>query len=516
MIPVSLEVTELSRDPLILQGFFIEVERNMETMITVNQNKRIVSVSAGCTVIFGYEEQELIGMLITTLAPGIAMREGKRFVTCQHKDGSHFFVSVDIQTVMLDGDECYRGMIHRTQPNKATRQRSAITYEDSFENDVLDWYEVTKKVLGNGYFGSVKVATHRLTGVTVAIKALKKKQYQDSGMPYPPRELALISKLRHPNIYRFFHAIATEDACYMISEVVNGGELFDYAAQRDHLSEAECRGFMRQILSAVDYMHRSGICHRDLKLENILLDASGNVKVIDFGLGNFFTGSCSLRTFCGSPDYAPPELWRSQSYVGPEVDVWSMGVILFILATGFIPFNSSAHVMEIRYHWPTNRFFSEELRDLVARIFRPRETRCTVEDIIIHQWMNDGGRVRPITRVPVETGSSNLVLNELILQHMEHDLGLPRAEVERSVQQREHNQLSTTYALLEYQLEERLRTRRFSDASASLSSSATNSPRSGENSSPSSARRGSDASSSRPGSPTRETLRESQKRCNIF
>lgn len=223
------------------------------------------------------------------------------------------------------------------------------------------------------------------------------------------------------------------------------------------------------VVSAVDYMHRCGICHRDLKLENILLDAAGNVKVIDFGLGNFFTSSssaCTMRTFCGSPDYAPPELWLSQPYVGPEIDVWSLGVIVFILATGFIPFNSSAHVMERRYHWPSDREFSKELRHMVARIFCARDTRCSLEDIINHAWMNDGGRMRPINRTPAEeplsSSLSSMRMNEMILQHMEEDLGLPGQDVERSVQQGEHNQFSTTYYLLEYQLEERLRIRRLS------------------------------------------------------
>lgn len=483
VIPVSLEILELSRNPMILQGHFIEIEHTMEAMITVNQDMRIVAVGSGCTILFGYEEQELLGMPITKLSPGISLKnEGKRFVIIHHKDGSHFFVSVDVQRIMLNGDECYRGIIHRSQPNKAKKQRSAVTYDDDQHLDVsnvLDWYEVdNKKVLGEGFFGRVRVATHRLTGVFVAIKTLKRKQFEDEGMPYPPRELELLSKLRHPNIVRFFHSICTEDACYIISEVVNGGELFDYAAQRDHLSEVECRGFMRQIVSAVDYMHRCGICHRDLKLENILLDAAGNVKVIDFGLGNFFTSSCSLSTFCGSPDYAPPEQWLNQPYVGPEIDVWSLGVIVFIMTTGFIPFNSSAHIIEMRYHWPSDREFSEELRDLVARIFCTRKARCSLEDIINHAWMNDGGRMRPIARVPIERPSlsSSQGMNEKILQHMEHDLGLPRQDVKRSVQQGQHNQFSTTYYLLEYQQEERLETHRLSDVvSSNISNSADSS-----------------------------------------
>jgi serine/threonine protein kinase len=134
----------------------------------------------------------------------------------------------------------------------------------------------------------------------------------------------MLKKLRNPNILRFVHSVATDEAVYIVTEMVNGGELFDYAAQRDNLPEDECRGFMRQILAAVDYMHRSGVCHRDLKLENILLDVNGCIKIIDFGLGNFFDSDTTLDTLCGSADYAPPECWLSKPYYGPDTDVWSM------------------------------------------------------------------------------------------------------------------------------------------------------------------------------------------------
>jgi PAS domain S-box-containing protein len=301
VIPISLEVTEVpGSNPLLFAAAVTEVEKSMEALITVSDLKRIISVSLTGPIMFGYEESEMIGMPIARIAPGISLREGKRFVTCQHKDGSHFFVSVEIQPFVLDGEDCYRGVIRRTQPNKASRQRSTVQYDETISSgDVLDWYEVTHKVLGTGYFGSVKVATHRLTGVPVAIKTLKKKQYLDANMPFPPREVNLMVRLKHPNIFRFFHSISTEEAIYMITEVVSGGELFDYAAQHDRLSEAETRVFMRQILAAVDYMHRRGIVHRDLKLENILLDSYGNIKIIDFGLGNFFHSNenAKLSTF---------------------------------------------------------------------------------------------------------------------------------------------------------------------------------------------------------------------------
>jgi serine/threonine protein kinase len=405
-------------------------------------------------------------------------------------------------------ENCFRGMIHRVQPNIATRQRSIIQYEDPVcTSGALDWYEITKKVLGSGYFGEVKVAKHLLTGVYVAIKTLKKKQYADAGMQYPPKEVDLMLKLRHPNIFRFFHCVTSDSALYMISEVVSGGELFDYVAQNDHLSETESRSFMRQIVSAVDYMHRSGICHRDLKLENILLDAYGNIKLIDFGLGNFFSisGNALLSTFCGSPDYAPPEVWLNLQYQGPEIDVWALGVILFVMITSFVPFNNSSNVIEMRYQWPSS-LVSDELKDMVGQIFRKSKERCNLDAIINHPWMNDNGKIEPIPRHPLFEAEGSL--NVTILSHMEL-LGLPRTDVERDVLNQEHNQLSTTYALLEFELEEHKRIKNKSGASSRTSSDAS-SPLSG---SPSDSPLKSpiiQAPSARNGS-----LRDSQKKCII-
>ncbi len=138
--------------------------------------------------------------------------------------------------------------------------------------------------------------------------------------------------------------------------------------------------------------------HRDLKLENILLDQEGLVKLIDLGLGNFFdmTGSGTLSTFCGSPDYAPPELWANKPYYGPELDIWSLGVVLFVMSTGFLPFNESSLIIELRYHFPLPVSF--ELQNLIQRIFCVAKKRCTMEQLIAHRWLNDGGKLEPISR----------------------------------------------------------------------------------------------------------------------
>ncbi len=264
---------------------------------------------------FFLKDSEMVGKHVKVISPNVVMATGQNVVACQHKDGSSFFVSVEIRTTVNEkGETEYHGILRRVLSNRPSKKvTSDATGEQIFAGDLLGWYEITKS-LGSGYFGTVKMATHRLTQLNVAVKTLKRAQYKEAGMVYPPREIELIRKLNHPNICRLFDTIHTSDAIFMITEVVPGGELFDYVAQKDHLSEDEARLILRQLVAATDYMHRMGIAHRDLKMENILLAADGSVKVIDLGLGNFYdqTGQRLLNTFCGSADYAAPELWRGQ------------------------------------------------------------------------------------------------------------------------------------------------------------------------------------------------------------
>lgn len=451
LMPFSIEVREIASEPHpLFSGRLTEVESDLEAIVSVDPNGKIFSASDSCRTMFGYESEELLGHHFTKIAPSIRWQEGKNVVACQHKDLSTFYVSVEITPFVLDGENLFRGTIRRVVGTRPDRKRSAVTDDYIFSGDLLGWYEITK-TLGSGYFGKVKMATHRLTGLNVAVKTLKKAQYQEAGMKYPPREIELINKLNHPNICRLYDTIYTDDAIYMITEVIPGGELFDYVSQKDHLSEVEARKIMRALVSATDYMHRAGIAHRDLKMENILLDGNGDVKVIDLGLGNFFdqSGARLLDTFCGSADYAAPELWRGQKYRGPEVDVWSLGVVLFVITTGFIPFNDSTHVMQIRYHWPKQGMYSSELKDIVAKIFQVSDKRIDMEGLIKHPWLNAGGlpliERRPL-KLPMEA------VNSKIVDAMEQ-LGFSKDDTVRAVLGDYHNQLTTTYYLMEHQLE---------------------------------------------------------------
>ncbi|GIX61071.1 histone kinase SNF1, putative [Babesia caballi] len=153
------------------------------------------------------------------------------------------------------------------------------------------------------------------------------------------REIRAMSGLRHPNVIYVHELIDTPTTVFIVMEYVEGGELFDYISQRSRLSEKEAIRMMRQVLSAVDFCHNKMICHRDIKPENILLDSNMNIKLGDFGLSNFMREGECLRTPCGSPNYASPEVICGKSYSGPEIDIWSCGIIFYVLLCGCLPFD---------------------------------------------------------------------------------------------------------------------------------------------------------------------------------
>ena len=156
------------------------------------------------------------------------------------------------------------------------------------------------------------------------------------------REAAIVTLLNHPYICGMRDVVRTNYHWYMLFEYVNGGQMLDYIISHGRLKEKQARKFGRQIASALDYCHRNSIVHRDLKIENILISKTGDIKIIDFGLSNLFAPKSSLKTFCGSLYFAAPELLQARQYLGPEVDVWSFGIVLYVLVCGKVPFDDQS------------------------------------------------------------------------------------------------------------------------------------------------------------------------------
>ena len=176
-------------------------------------------------------------------------------------------------------------------------------------------------------------------------------------------------------------------------EFASGGEVFDYLVAHGRMKEKEARAKFRQIVSAVEYLHQMHIVHRDLKAENLLLDADMNIKIADFGFSNEFVPGNKLDTFCGSPPYAAPELFQGKKYDGPEVDVWSLGVILYTLVSGSLPFDGQnlkelrERVLRGKYRIPF--YMSTDCENLLKKFLVLNPTkRSSLEAIMRDKWMN--------------------------------------------------------------------------------------------------------------------------------
>ncbi|GAA5940357.1 uncharacterized protein JCM15063_002612 [Sporobolomyces koalae] len=227
---------------------------------------------------------------------------------------------------------------HRTEGHRAPLPTPGHSSKKDKPPTIIGEYEIIS-TLGTGSFGKVKLARHVKTGLKVAMKFISKRKISTAEMSNRVhREIQYLSLLRHPHIIKLYDVISSPSDIVMVIEYLSG-ELFDYIVKRGKMPEDEARRFFQQIMSALDYCHSHNIVHRDLKPENLLLDENLNVKIADFGLSNIMRDGDFLKTSCGSPNYAAPEVISGKLYAGPEIDIWSCGVILFVMLCGRLPFD---------------------------------------------------------------------------------------------------------------------------------------------------------------------------------
>uniref|UniRef100_A0A667GYS1 non-specific serine/threonine protein kinase n=1 Tax=Lynx canadensis TaxID=61383 RepID=A0A667GYS1_LYNCA len=327
----------------------------------------------------------------------------------------------------------------------------------------VGFYDI-EGTLGKGNFAVVKLGRHRITKTEVAIKIIDKSQLDAVNLEKIYREVQIMKMLDHPHIIKLYQVMETKNMLYLVTEYAKNGEIFDYLANHGRLNEAEARRKFWQILSAVDYCHGRKIVHRDLKAENLLLDSNMNIKLADFGFGNFFKSGELLATWCGSPPYAAPEVFEGQQYEGPQLDIWSMGVVLYVLVCGALPFDGPTlpilrqRVLEGRFRIPY--FMSEDCEHLIRRmlVLDPSK-RLTIAQIKEHKWM--------LVEVPVQRpvlypqGQENEPsigeFNEQVLRLM-HSLGIDQQKTIESLQNKSYNHFAAIY----YLLVERLKSHRSS------------------------------------------------------
>ncbi|XP_066548097.1 5'-AMP-activated protein kinase catalytic subunit alpha-2 [Amia ocellicauda] len=246
--------------------------------------------------------------------------------------------------------------------------------------------------LGVGTFGKVKIGEHQLTGHKVAVKILNRQRIRSLDVVGKiKREIQNLKLFRHPHIIKLYQVISTPTDFFMVMEYVSGGELFDYICKNGRVEDSEACRLFQQIISAVDYCHRHMVVHRDLKPENVLLDANMNAKIADFGLSNMMSDGEFLRTSCGSPNYAAPEVISGRLYAGPEVDIWSCGVILYALLCGTLPFDDE-HVPTLFKKIRGGVFYIPEYlnRSVASLLMLMLQVdplkRATIKDIREDEW----------------------------------------------------------------------------------------------------------------------------------
>ncbi|KAL9558664.1 hypothetical protein MBANPS3_000801 [Mucor bainieri] len=276
------------------------------------------------------------------------------------------------------------------------------------------------KTLGVGEFGKVKLGRHMETGQIVAVKLVKKQNIDSSSQLEKIRmEIDILKTLNHPYIVKLLSVNETNANIGMVLEYAQatvlqltiklcmdwiGGELFEYIFRHRYLKEQEACRLFSQLVSSVHYMHKKNIVHRDLKLENILLDRHGNLIVTDFGFANQFTPKTGdlMSTSCGSPVYAAPELvMTGRLYAGTGVDIWSCGIILYAMLCGYLPFDDDAknpngenigrlyrYIMAHKPKYPY--YLSDHARDIIGKMLLPDPSeRCKIQDIMAHPWLAD-------------------------------------------------------------------------------------------------------------------------------
>jgi len=309
------------------------------------------------------------------------------------------------------------------------------------------------KTIGKGQFGYVKLAIHDLTRERVAIKVIQKNRLDEKTLKMVSREISIMKLLNHPNVIRLYEVIDSEIFLFLVMEYAAGGEIMDFIVTHGKLKERDARRIFRQVVEAIDYCHEVHVIHRDLKAENLLLDSQLGIKLIDFGLSNRWAPGELLKTFCGSPTYTAPELIKRQQYEGPEVDLWSLGVLLYVLVCGSLPFDGNTFqelftkIINGQYSVPEH--VSPECRDLIGRmlVVNPKQ-RATLDQVREHPWTRESGRPVPkahVVKMAVPVSEHDMdqeALEELV------NIGFERDYAIQAVLSNSYDDAAATYYLL--------------------------------------------------------------------
>ncbi|XP_023703569.1 serine/threonine-protein kinase SIK3 isoform X4 [Cryptotermes secundus] len=323
----------------------------------------------------------------------------------------------------------------------------------------VGYYEL-ERTIGKGNFAVVKLATHVVTKTKVAIKIIDKTKLDEENLKKIFREIQIMMELRHPHIIRLYQVMETEKMIYLVTEYASGGEIFDHLVANGRMSEVEARRMFHQIVAAVNYCHKRNVVHRDLKAENLLLDFKMDIKLADFGFSNHYKPGQVMSTWCGSPPYAAPELFEGREYDGPKTDIWSMGVVLYVLVCGALPFDGTTlqslrtRVISGKFRIPF--FMSADCEHLIRHMLVvDPERRLGIKQILHHRWMLQGDMDTGVQKILSDTENTEVPppVNNLVLEHMLQLPGLDKEMILKSVHSNSFGNISAIYHLLVDKLE---------------------------------------------------------------
>ncbi|XP_013176783.1 PREDICTED: serine/threonine-protein kinase par-1 isoform X1 [Papilio xuthus] len=322
-----------------------------------------------------------------------------------------------------------------------------------------------EKTIGTGNFAVVKLATHVITKTKVAIKIIDKARLDEDNLKKTFREIAIMKRMRHPHIVKLYQVMESAHTIYLVTEYASNGEIFDHLVSKGRMPESEAARIFAQMVAAVGYCHSRGVVHRDLKAENLLLDRDMNIKLADFGFSNEYSAGATLATWCGSPPYAAPELFEGRHYNGPKVDIWSLGVVLYVMVCGALPFDGSTLsdlrnvVLSGKFRIPY--FMSQECEHLIRHMLVvDPEKRLSLRGVARHRWLaahqpgpgpgmpdaSEGACTchSGVEEEPAAEGAHH----HKVLAHMQALPGLTADLVLQSVQEERFDHISAIYNLL--------------------------------------------------------------------
>lgn len=314
-------------------------------------------------------------------------------------------------------------------------------------------------VIGEGGFCKVRAGIHQVTGAKTAVKLIDKARLvEPNDRRRVGREIRVLKRLAHEYIIRLFDVVDAPARIYVVMENADGGSLLDYVRSAKRLPEAEASRFFFQMCQALDYCHANLVVHRDVKLENVLLDANNNIKLIDFGLSAILAAGKRLRVHCGSPSYAAPEIVGRKVYDGPPVDVWSMGVVLFAMVTGYLPFHAHNNNKQelcqkiLRGCFTLPDFVSHDAKELICAVLRvDPDKRATIPRCYDSRWLR--AAVHGAAQQPAPTTYPAVVAEAELDQSRVASLeaaGLDRSRLTEHLRHADHNYYTAAYHLLAY------------------------------------------------------------------